>query len=129
MSVEIVRAGAEVVLEAPYRDPPLSLRVEGLLFVETSDGRRLHATGGTVGAVFAGGRSDDPALRVSRSDVEREMQFMVGRDTDRALPPHIGWEQLAEVLEREGIAISEGPLTGVPFVVELSDALLRALDH
>jgi hypothetical protein len=129
MSVGIVKAGAEVVLEAPYRDPPLSLRVEGLLFVETSDGRRLHATGGTVGAVFAGGRSDDPALRVSRSDVEREMRFVVGRGADHAPPPHLVWEQLAEVLEREGIAISEGQLAAVPFVVELSVELLAAIDH
>ncbi len=128
MSRKIVRVGAEVELEAPYRDPPLSLRVDGVLFVETSDGRRLRATGGTIGVVFAGGRSDDPALRVSRSDIEHEVRFMVGRDTDQA-PPRLAWEQLAEVLEREGVAISEGQLVVMPFVVEFSVELLAALDH
>jgi hypothetical protein len=71
MSPKIARVGAEVGLDAPYRDPPLSLRVSGRLFVDTPDGRRLHATGGRVGLVFDGGRSADPAQRVTRRDIER----------------------------------------------------------
>ncbi len=86
MSRKIVRVGAEVGLEALYRDPRLSLRVDGVLFVEMSDGRRLRASGGTIGAVFAGGRSDDPALRVSRSAIEHEIRCLIGGDIDQAPP-------------------------------------------
>lgn len=126
MSPRIARAGAEVGLDAPYRDPPLSLRVSGRLFVDTSDGRRLHATGGSIGLVFAGGRSDDPAKRVTRHDIEHSIRSMVGRDIGRGAPPELAWQQLGEVLEQ--IAATEAELIAAPFVVECSDELLAGLD-
>ena len=126
MSLKIARVGAEVGLDAPYRDPALSLRVSGRLFVDTSDGRRLHATGGTVGLVFGGGRSADPARRVTRRDIEQSISSMVGRDIGRGVPPELAWQQFGEVLEQ--IAVTETEFIAAPFVIEYSDELLAELD-
>jgi hypothetical protein len=126
MGPKIARVGAEVGLDAHYRDPPLSLRVSGRLFVDTSDGRRLHATGGTVGLVFGGGRSADPVERVTRRDIEQSISSMVGRDTGRGAPPELAWQQFGEVLEQ--VAVTESQLIAAPFVIECSDELLAELD-
>jgi hypothetical protein len=125
MSAKIARVGAEVDLDAPYRDPPLSLRVSGRLFVDTSDGTRLHATGGTIGLVFAGGRSDDPATRVTAHDIEHSVRSMVDRGLGPGAPPELAWEQLREVLEQ--IAATEAELIAAPFVLECSEELRAEL--
>ncbi len=126
MSPDIARAGAEVELATLDRDPPLSLRVSGRLFVDTSDGRRLHATDGTIGLVFSGARSPDPAKRVTRHDIEQSIRSMVGRDTDRGAPPQLAWQQISAVLEQT--AATEAEIMAAPFVVECSDELLAELD-
>jgi hypothetical protein len=103
-------------------------RVGGRLFVETADGRRLIATGGSVGVNFGRGRSDRPHERATRRDVERHIESMVGRDPDR-WPSHLPWDQLSEVLDRAGVAMTEDELIATPFVLEFSDELLAELDH
>jgi hypothetical protein len=62
-----------VGLGAPYRDGPLTLRVSGQLFVDSADGVRHHTIEGTLGVVFGRGRSDDPAERVTKDDIERSI--------------------------------------------------------
>ena len=126
MGPKIARVGAEIGLDAPYRDPPLSLRISGRLFLDTSDGRRLHATGGTVGVVFGGGRSADPAKRVTRRDIEQSISSIVGRDIGRGAPPEVAWQQFGEVLEE--LDVTETELIAAPFVIECSDELLAQLD-
>jgi hypothetical protein len=39
MRPTIARAGAEIGLVPPYRDPPLPLRISGWLFIDTADRR------------------------------------------------------------------------------------------
>ena len=126
MDSVIVRAGAEVGLDVPYRD----LRfLSGWLFAETLDRRRLHATGGTIGVVFAGGRSQDPAKRATRHDIDQSIRRMVGAEAGLTPVSHLAWEQLDGVLEREGVATNENELIAVPFVVEYSEELLAELEH
>lgn len=127
MKPGIVRAGAEVGLGSPA-DDPLTLMVSGRLFIEAADGRRLRATGGAIGVVFGGGRSEDPSERVTRRDIENTIDALLARDPELR-PPRLAWEQLNEVLEQEGIAVTEDELSEAPFVLELSDELLAELDR
>jgi hypothetical protein len=129
MTVEILRAGVEVILCEPYRDPPRSLRTDGRLFVDTLDGRRLHATGGGLGAIFAGGLADDPERRVSRAAIERAFTRYQRRATGPAAAPEGIWDQLRDVLERETVVISEEDLLAKPFVVEISREILAAINR
>lgn len=129
MTVEILRVGVEVVLDEPYRDPPRSLRTSGRVFVDTSDGMRLHATGGMLGAIFAGGLGDDPDRRVSRAAIERAFARYPGSASGSAVAPAGTWEQLRDVLERQAVVISEEELLAKPFVVELSREILAAIDR
>ena len=128
MSPKIARVGAEVGLDAPYRDPPKYLICGSRVgcFVDTSDGRQLHATGGRVGLVFGGGRSADPAKRVTRRDIEQSIRSMVSRDIGHGAPPELAWQQFGEVLLQ--IAVTETELIAAPFVIECSDELPAELD-
>lgn len=129
MTARIVRAGA--VLDVGQPDPHDSatvLRVGGQLFIDTADGRRLLATGGSVGVAFGRGPSELSDERPTRAAIERDIESMVGRNPNRR-PPHLAWEQLSEVLDREGITINEDELIATPFVVEFSEELLAELDR
>jgi hypothetical protein len=120
----VVRAGAEMRLGSPADDHE-ALAVWGRLFVALADGRRIHATGGQVGARF-GRVAGQP---VSREDLGRAILGLVGKDPDKPPPRPLAWVQLSEDLAREGIALSDEELGKLPFDVELSDDILTALDH
>jgi hypothetical protein len=124
MSIEVVRAGAEVGLGSPAGDHE-SVAVSGRLFVELADGRRLRATGGAVGARFG----DADGQWISREDVERSILGLVGKDPDRPPPPHLAWGQLNDALAEEGLALSDMDLGQLPFEVELSGELVEKLDR
>jgi hypothetical protein len=124
MSGEVVRAGAEVALGSPGGDVE-ALSVSGRLFVDLPDGRRVRATGGSVGARYG----NVPGQRISREDVERSMLGLVGKDPDRPPPPHLAWKQLSDALAGEGLALSDADLGRLPFEVELSRELLERLSR
>jgi hypothetical protein len=126
MSRSIARVGAQVGLGAPYRDGPLTLRVSGQLFVDSADGVRHHAIEGTLGLVLGRGRSDVPAERASKDDIERSICSMVGMDSGPREPSELAIEQLSEVLEQ--IGATEAELMTAPFVIEFSEELLALLD-
>lgn len=97
----------------------------GRLYVELRDGRRVRATGGSLGARFGNGLGE----RVSREDVERSILGLVGKDPDRRPPPHLAWCQLTDALAEEGLALDEANLGQLPFEVELSGELLGRLSR
>jgi hypothetical protein len=109
---QIVRAGAEVGVGEPPGDR-LALTISGCLFVETRDGERVRATGGSIGAYFAEGRSGDRSARVTREQIEETIGMLVGRDLDLR-PPHLAWEQIESALRQRGFSITEDELIALP---------------
>jgi hypothetical protein len=129
VTTRISRAGARLDLGEPDpHDSATVLRVDGRLFLDTTDGRRLLATGATLGLAFGRGRSERVEDRPTREVIEQDIESLLGRDPGRR-PPHLAWEQLSEVLSHEAITLNEDELTAVPFVVEFSDELLAELDR
>jgi len=64
---------------------------------------------------------------VQREDVEDVLNYLLGRDPEQLRPPSLAWEPLIELLDREGITMTEDQLIETPFVFEFSDALLAEL--
>jgi hypothetical protein len=87
---------------------------------------RHHTIEGTLGVVFGRGRSDDPAERVTKDDIERSICSMVGMHSGAREPPELAIEQLGEELEQ--IGATEAELMAAPFVVEFTEELLSLID-
>jgi hypothetical protein len=45
--------------------------------------------------------------RVQRQDVEDAINQLLGRDPEQHRPPRLSWEPLIELLDREGITVTE----------------------
>jgi hypothetical protein len=117
-----ITVGVILDLEEPDpHDPPAVLRVGGQLFIETDHGIRHLADGGGLGVVFGDGQE------ATRRELEEATNHMLGRGETR--PPHLAWEQLRGVLDREGIAVTDEELIAMPLVLELSSELLEKLDR
>ncbi|MGI8715371.1 MAG: hypothetical protein ACR2NR_19760 [Solirubrobacteraceae bacterium] len=115
------------------------------LFAETAAGVRLSVGRPTIvggmprrGSSAAWKRSNGPRLPkegpllenhcVERQDVEDIINSVLGRDPEQMRPSTgLAWEPLIELLDREGITVTEDQLIATPFVFELSDELLAEL--
>ena len=89
-----------------------------------ADGRRLHATDGSVGARFGDFFGNH---RVDRAQLEKAILGLVGKDRGRPRPPDLAWEQLHSVLSAEGLVPDDEEMIQLPFDLELSGRLLQEL--
>ncbi len=101
----------------------LSLHV--VQFVDLADGRRVSDP--ELGTTFLTVQRD-----ITRAELEDDLRELVSGDDlreddpDCADPP---WSEFVELLARAGIATDEPALLALPFVVELDDAVRRALEE
>jgi hypothetical protein len=110
------------------QDDPDQLHVSARLFAETDAGERLSVTRSSMGAglwrrgVLAIWKRysgpplpDDPeeqnrvleGYRVQRQDVEDAINQLLGRDPEQHRRPRLSWEPLIELLDLEGITVTE----------------------
>jgi hypothetical protein len=66
--------------------------------------------------------------RLERRDVEDVINSVLGRDPDQIRPFALSWGPLIDLLDRNGITITEDELIATPFVFEFSDPLLAELE-
>lgn len=146
-SVTIVRVGASVGLGQP--GDPDQVAVSARLFAETTRGARLSVARDTiVGGMIrygelpaswkrgAGPRlPEEPELRrrwleshhLGRRDVEDVINSLLGRDPEQIRPFCLSWGPLIELLNHNGVAVTEDELIATPFVYEFSEELLAEL--
>lgn len=80
-TTRISRAGARLDLGQPDpHDSATVLRVDGRLFIDTTDGRRLLATAATLGLAFGHGQSERVDDRPTCDVIEQDIESLVGRD-------------------------------------------------
>ena len=140
--------GADVAERVVGQDDSDRLHVSARLFAETDAGERLNVARSSMGAGL-GRRGvsaiwkrysgpplpEDPeaqervleSYRVQRQDVKDAINQLLGRDPEQHRPPRLSWEPLIELLDREGITVTEDQLLATPFVFEFSDELLAEL--
>ncbi|MDQ2897249.1 MAG: hypothetical protein M3Y09_16670 [Actinomycetota bacterium] len=143
-SVTISRVGASVLLDERQDYGPDQLPVAAQLFAETAAGVRLSVGRPTIvggmprrGSSASWKRYNGPRLpregpllenhRVQRQDVEDIINSVLGRDPEQIRPFSLSWSPLIELLDHEGITVTEDQLIATPFVFELSDELLTEL--
>ena len=74
------------------------------------------------------GRQMYESHRLKRRDMEDVINSVLGRDPDQIRPFALGWGPLIDLLDRNGIVVTEDELVATPFVFEFSDALLAELE-
>jgi hypothetical protein len=145
-SLIIARVGASVRLGQPGN--PDQVAISARLFAETATGARLNVSQATIvggmprhGEVGASwkrgpglpagpgdGRQMYESHRLKRRDVEDVINSVLGRDPDQIRPFALSWGPLIDLLDRNGIVVTEDELVATPFVFEFSDALLAELE-
>jgi hypothetical protein len=150
----ITRAGASVRLGQPddvgigKRTDPDRLPIAALLFADSATGTRLSVSRATIagrmprrGEKAIWKRYSGPPLpedpdakrqtlagyRVQRRDAEDIINSVLGRDSEQIRPFSLSWDPLIELLDRNGISVTEEELIATPFVFEFSDELLAEL--
>ncbi len=119
-------------MEEEILDRRRSLDIEAREFVDLADGRRLVSED-RLG--FSSRRSDvvldehghaqpDPWQDADREDIEQTVRMVVRRDSTNSVDR---WNRLREEMETRGVALTVAELEALPFVLELSDRLLRRL--
>jgi hypothetical protein len=121
--VTVDEAGNEVGREEELDGPTLALAI--VHFADLDDGRRVSVGGpGEMRLELEG----DVTLAELREDLRDFIFEDELRELDEEFTAEPRWEELSALLLAHGVEAGEEALAALPFVIEIDDAVLAAID-
>jgi hypothetical protein len=105
-------------------EPGLQLSI--VHFVDLADGRRVTTEAFGEMSLSVPREDDEPELREAIREVIFEDEL---REVDTDLLDEPRWPEMSAVLREHGVVADDAALAALPFVVELDDDVLAALDR
>jgi hypothetical protein len=105
-------------------EPGLQLSI--VHFVDLADGRRVTTEAFGEMSLSVPREEDEPELREAIREVIFEDEL---REVDTDLLDEPRWPEISAVLREHGVVADDAALAALPFVVELDDDVLAALDR
>jgi hypothetical protein len=105
-------------------EPGLQLSI--VHFVDLADGRRVTTEAFGEMSLSVPREEDEPELREAIREVIFEDEL---REVDTDLLDEPRWPEISAVLREHGVVADDAALVALPFVVELDDDVLAALDR